>query len=414
MGTAQGNRKSLKTLVLILAGGTGEELSVLTRHRAKTAVPFGGRYRVIDFCLSNCVHSGLHEIAVLAQYSPKSLIDHIGMGKPWDLDRKTGGVYILQPTHNGEAANWYLGTADALYQNIDLIKNSKADTILVLSGDQIYVMDYQPLLRYHIEKGKAVTLAIKAVQASQRSRFGMVRRSRDGIVTAFREKPAASTFRFASLGIYAFRRDFLLDALGPGRTNIVFDVVMPVLKRGDVAGYAFDGYWEDIGSIESYYRSSLQLLRNRLLITDPDWPLFTMASELAPARCAAGSRVSDSIMADGCVVKGHVSGSIIFPGVTIEKGAVVRDSIVFSYSRIGRGARVTRAILDKFVVIGNEATVGGGGRVWAAPPGAREARRPHDETGGIAVLGRGARVSPGARVRAGMLVEPHAGIGGRR
>jgi len=404
----------LKTLVLILAGGTGAELSVLTRHRAKTAVPFGGRYRVIDFCLSNCVHSGLHEIAVLAQYSPKSLIDHIGMGKPWDLDRKTGGVYILQPTHNGEAATWYLGTADALYQNIDLIKNSRADTILVLSGDQIYVMDYQPLLRYHAEKGKAVTLAIKEVPASQRSRFGMVRRSRDGLLTAFREKPAASTFRFASLGIYVFRREFLLDALGLGKTNIVFDVVMPLLKRGDVAGYAFEGYWEDIGSIQSYYRSSLQLLRNRLLITDPDWPIFTRGSELPPARCADGSRVSNSIVADGCVVKGEVSGSILFPGVTIEKGAAVKDSIVFSYSRIGSRARVIRAILDKFVVIGNEARVGGEGRGGAAPSGGREMSRPHDETAGIAVLGRGARVSQGARVRAGTLVEPHASIGARR
>jgi len=404
----------LKTLVLILAGGTGEELSVLTRHRAKTAVPFGGRYRVIDFCLSNCVHSGLHEIAVLAQYSPKSLIDHIGMGKPWDLDRKTGGGYILQPTHNGEAATWYLGTADALFQNIDLIKNSKADTILVLSGDQIYVMDYRPLLGYHLEKGRAVTLAIKEVQASQRSRFGMVRRSRDGRITAFREKPAASTFRFASLGIYVFRRDFLIDALGPGKTNIVFDVVMPLLKCGDVAGYAFEGYWEDIGSIQSYYRSSLQLLRNRLLITDPDWPIFTKGNELPPARCADGSRVSDSIVADGCVVKGEVTGSILFPGVTVEKDAVVRDSIVFSYSRIGRGARVTRAILDKFVEIGGAATVGGGGRGRAAAPGARGAKRPQDETGGVAVLGRGARVSRGAGVRGGTLVEPHSRIGSRR
>lgn len=404
----------MKTLVLILAGGTGAELSVLTRHRAKTAVPFGGRYRVIDFCLSNCVHSDLHEIAVLAQYSPKSLIDHIGMGKPWDLDRKTGGVCILQPTHNGEAATWYLGTADALYQNIDLIRNSRADTILVLSGDQIYVMDYRPLLRYHAEKGKAVTLAIKEVQASQRSRFGMVRCSRDGRVTAFREKPAVSSFRFASLGIYAFRRDFLLDALGSGKTNIVFDVVIPLLKRGDVAGYAFGGYWEDIGSIRSYYRSSLQLLRNRLLITDPDWPIFTMGSELPPARCADGSRVSNSIVADGCIVRGEVSGSILFPGVTIEKGAAVRDSIVFSYSRIGSRARVTRAILDKFVVIGNEASVGGKGRGEAAAAGARETGHPHDETGGIAVLGRGARVSQGAGIRAGMLVEPHAHIGARR
>ncbi|MCX5752015.1 MAG: glucose-1-phosphate adenylyltransferase subunit GlgD [Candidatus Krumholzibacteria bacterium] len=403
----------MKALVLILAGGTGAELSVLTRHRAKTAVPFGGRYRVIDFCLSNCVHSGLHEIAVLAQYSPKSLIDHIGMGRPWDLDRKTGGVYILQPTHNGEAATWYLGTADALYQNIDLIKNSRADTILVLSGDQIYMMDYQPLLRHHIEKGKPVTLAIKEVQASERSRFGMVRCSREGLVTAFREKPAASTFRCASLGIYVFQRDFLLDALGPGKPSIVFDIVIPLLKRRGVAGYPFDGYWEDIGSIRSYYRSSLQLLRNRLLITDPDWPIFTMGSELPPARCADGSRVSDSIVADGCVVKGRVSGSILFPGVKIEKGASVKDSIVFSYSRIGRGARVTRAILDKFVVIGSEATVGGQGRGGAAA-GARGTKRSHDETGGIAVLGRGARVAQGAGVRAGTLVEPHACIGTRR
>jgi len=404
----------LKTLVLILAGGTGAELSVLTRHRAKTAVPFGGRYRVIDFCLSNCVHSELHEIAVLAQYSPKSLIDHIGMGRPWDLDRKTGGVYILQPTHNGEAATWYLGTADALYQNIDLIKNSKADTILVLSGDQIYVMDYRPLLTYHLEKGRAVTLAIKEVQASQRSRFGMVRCSRNGLVTAFREKPAASTFRFASLGIYVFQRDFLLDSLGIGKTNIVFDVVIPLLKRGDVAGYTFEGYWEDIGSIQSYYRSSLQLLRNRLLITDPDWPIFTMGSELPPARCADGSHVSDSIVADGCIVKGEVSGSILFPGVTIEKDASVRDSIVFSYSRIGSRARVTRAILDKFVVIGNGAMVGGDGQGEAASARARKTRRHHDETGGIAVLGRGARVSRGAWVRAGDLVEPHENIGARK
>jgi glucose-1-phosphate adenylyltransferase len=404
----------LKTLTLILAGGAGEELSVLTRHRAKTAVPFGGRYRVVDFCLSNCVHSDLHDIAVLAQYSPKSLIDHIGMGKPWDLDRRTGGVSVLLPTHSGEAANWYIGTADALYQNIDLIRNSRADTILVLSGDQIYVMDYRPLLRYHAEKGTAATLAIAEVQASRRSRFGMVRRSRDGIVTAFREKPAASTFRFASLGIYVFRRDFLLDVLAPGKWNIVFDVVMPLLKRNDVAGYVFEGYWEDIGSIESYYQSSLELLQNRRLITDPDWPIYTMGSGLPPARCAAGSRVSDSIIADGCIVRGSVSGSILFPGVTIERGASVRDSIVFSYSRVGVGARVTRAILDKFVLIGEEAVVGGAARASGKPASAGGMRRGAEGERNIAVLGRGARVTRGGRVPAGARVEPHERIGGRR
>jgi glucose-1-phosphate adenylyltransferase len=404
----------LKTLTLILAGGTGEELSVLTRHRAKTAVPFGGRYRVVDFCLSNCVHSGLHEIAVLAQYSPKSLIDHIGMGKPWDLDRRTGGVSVLLPSHSGEAANWYLGTADALYQNVDLIRNSRADTVLVLSGDQIYVMDYRPLLRYHTEKGKAVTLAIKEVQASQRARFGMVRCSRDGDVTAFREKPAASTFRFASLGIYVFRREFLLDALGPGRPNIVFDIVMPLLARNDVAGYVFEGYWEDIGSVESYYRSSLQLLKNRRLITDPDWPIFTMGSELPPARCGEGARVSNSIVGDGCIVRGSVSGSILFPGVTIERDASVRDSIVFSYSSVGNRARVTRAILDKFVTVGDGAVVGEAAGARGGASRAKGAARSRGGAGTIAVIGRGARVIKGGRVPAGALVEPHARAGGRR
>jgi glucose-1-phosphate adenylyltransferase len=397
----------LKILTLILAGGTGKELSVLTRHRAKTAVPFGGRYRIIDFCLSNCVHSDMHEIAILAQYSPKSLIDHIGMGKPWDLDRKSGGVYILQPTHNGEVAQWYLGTADALYQNIDLIRNSRAEMILVLSGDQVYVMDYRRMLEYHVARGTACTLAIKKVHPSQRSRFGMVRRSGDGLVTAFKEKPTESSFRFASLGIYLFRREFLLDTLEAGKRDIVFDIIMPLLMRGDVAGYEFRGYWEDIGSISSYYRASLQLLKDRLLITDPDWPIFTQGGGLPPARCADGSRVSNSIVADGCVVKGTVTGSILFPGVTVEKRAVVQDSIVFPFTRVGKGARVAKAILDKFVLVGEGAVIGGvRGSAAATRKKSSQGRQP-DSAADIAVVGRKSRIPQGVIVRAGTLVEPH-------
>lgn len=404
----------MKILALILAGGTGKELSVLTRYRAKTAVPFGGRYRVIDFCLSNCVHSGVHEIAILAQYSPKSLIDHIGMGKPWDLDRKSGGVYILQPTHNGEVAKWYLGTADALYQNIDLIRNSKADAILVLSGDQVYVMDYRPMIQYHLAHGTAVTLAIQKVQASQRSRFGMVRCSREGLVSAFREKPAASTFRFASLGIYLFRRDFLLDILGVDRADIVFDIIIPWLGEGEVAGYAFDGYWEDIGSIRSYYNASLQLLKNRSLITDPEWPIFTKGSELPPARCSESSGVTNSIIADGCIVKGEVRGSILFPGVTVESGALVEDSIVFSFSRIAKDASVKKAILDKFVVVGNGSTIGARSRRGTARGASASANESGRESGGITVIGRRARIAREAAVPGGMIIEPHARIGRRR
>lgn len=400
-----------KILALILAGGTGKELSVLTRYRAKTAVPFGGRYRVIDFCLSNCVHSGIHEIAILAQYSPKSLIDHIGMGKPWDLDRKSGGVYILQPTHNGEAAQWYLGTADALYQNIDLIRNSKADTILVLSGDQVYVMDYRPMIEYHVAQGTPVTLAMKKVQPSQRSRFGMVRCSREGLVTAFREKPTASTFRYASLGIYLFRRDFLLDNLGSHRADIVFNIIIPCLAQRQVAGYPFDGFWEDIGSIPTYYDASLRLLKGRPLITDPQWPIFTKESELPPARFSEESNVTNSIVADGCIVQGKVKGSILFPGVTVEKGAVVEDSIVFSFSRIARDARVTRSILDKFVVVGNGSRVGDGSARGLARERAASPADSRVGRSGICVLGRRAHIAAGAFVPRGMIVEPHVRVG---
>ena len=395
----------MKILALILAGGTGKELSVLTRQRAKSAVPFGGRYRVIDFCLSNCVHSGIVDIAILAQYSPKSLVDHIGTGKPWDLDRKTGGVTILQPTHNGEAAKWYLGTADALYQNVDLIRNSRADTILVLSGDQVYAMDYRRMAEHHAARGTAATIATKKVPASQRSRFGMVRCSRDGLVTAFREKPTASTFRSASLGIYVFRRDFLLDALGSERVDIVFDIIMPLIGRGQVAAYPFEGYWEDIGSVASYYRASMDLLARHALIADTERPVFTKESELPPARFSETSRTRDSLVADGCIIEGSVRGSILFPGATVDRGAVVEDSIVFSFSRVGEGAVVRRSILDKFVAVGAGASVGSG----------RRRKRAGSADAGVTVIGRKARVARGGRVTAGSVIEPHARIGkGRR
>ncbi len=397
----------MKILALILAGGTGTELSVLTRQRAKSAVPFGGRYRVIDFCLSNCVHSGVSDIAILAQYSPVSLIDHIGMGKPWDLDRRSGGVSILQPTHDGEAATWYLGTADALYQNIDLIRTSKSDTILVLSGDQVYTMDYRPLLEHHLAHGRDVTIVTKMVPASQRSRFGMVRCSRDGLVTAFREKPTSSSFRFASLGMYVFRRDFLLAALGADRVDIVFDIIMPAIKRRRVASYPFSGYWEDIGSIESFYRASLQLLDRRSLIIDSERPIFTRESNLPPARFAADARIVNAIVADGCIIAGAVRGSILFPGVIVERGAVVEDSIVFSFSRIGRRAAVRRSIVDKFVSVGEGARVGGPARAKARGPGGAE-------RSDIAVIGRKARIAPKGTVARGSIVEPHTTVGRRR
>lgn len=394
----------MKTLALILAGGTGDELTVLTRQRAKSALPFGGRYRVIDFCLSNCVHSGISDIAILAQYSPVSLIEHIGTGRPWDLDRRSGGIAILQPSHNGQAATWYLGTADALYQNMDLIVSWKSETILVLSGDQVYVMDYRPFIEDHLRRGCDVTIVTKEVPASQRSRFGMVLCNKDGLVTSFKEKPTSSDYKMASLGIYLFRRSFLLEALSEERVDIVFDILMPAIERRAVAAYPFSGYWEDIGSIASYYRASLQLLERRSLITDPDWPIFTSESNLPPARCTAEARISNSIIADGCNIAGIVRDSIIFPGVTVEKGAVVEKSIVFPHSRIGSCAFVGRSILDKYVSVGSGARVGEAGRT--------------DKQAGrlakIAVVGRKARIAARAELDCGSEVEPHAIVGRKR
>ena len=376
---------------MILAGGTGEGLSVLTRHRARTAVPFGGRYRVIDFCLSNAVHSGLADINILAQYNPKSLIEHIRMGKPWDLDRKHGGVTILQPSYRGEAAHWYLGTADALFQNVDIIRDSGCDLVLVLSGDQVYVADFGEIVAFHLSHGGPVTIACKKVSPRESSRFGMVRCGREGLVKKFREKPArALSGDRASLGIYLFDAKLLTGHLKENRTDIVFDMLIPLIEQGSVFAFPFESYWEDIGSIPAYYRASMKLLRGGSLTAKEGWPIYTRSHDLPPARFCAGSEVSGSIVACGSRIEGTVSGSILFPGATVEKGAVVQDSIVFSGSRVRRGAVVERTIIDKDVTIGTGARIG----------------RVTHPSGEITVIGKGASAANGISIGQGRIVEP--------
>ena len=376
---------------MILAGGTDESLSVLTRHRARTAVPFGGRYRVVDFCLSNCVHSGLTDINILAQYNPKSLIDHIRMGKPWDLDRKHGGVKILQPSYRGEAAHWYLGTADALYQNLDIIRNSGCDLVLVLSGDQVYIADYGELISYHLSHGGPVTIACKKVSQRESSRFGMVRCRKDGLVKKFREKPATSgAGDRASLGIYLFDARLLKGLLRESRTDIVFDMLLPLVDGGKVYAFPFEAYWEDIGSIAAYYRASMKLLGGASLISRHGWPVYTRGEDFPPARFCGGSEVVGSIVACGCRIEGRVRDSILFPGTVVEKDADVEGSIIFSRSKIRKGAVLRRSILDKDVTVGAEALIGGGS------PQSRE----------ITVIGKGASVRNGLSVGQGRIVEP--------
>jgi len=396
---------------MILAGGTGKELSVLTFDRAKTAIPFGGSYRIIDFPLSNCVHSGIDTIAILAQYSPRSLIDHIGMGKPWDLNRKSGGVYILQPTYYGQVAKWYRGTADAIYQNLDMIMNSNAELVLILSGDHVYKMDYREMAARHVQSGKPVTIALKEMKKGQRGRFGMAKCGADGTVLAFEEKPTSPRYNLASMGIYMFDREFLIRILDQSKVDMVFDIIIPLISRRRVGAYIFRGYWEDIGSISSYYNASRKLLRSSSMLLSKRWPIYTRGLDLSPAKFFPGSNVKESIVASGCLVEGNVERSILFPGVVVKAGAEVRDSIVFSYSVISRDAVVERSICDKFVNVGAGAKVGVGKLE-------RSERDPHMDRGiiqkggnDITVVGKRVRVRRGACIPRGVIVNPDSRIG---
>ena len=253
----------MKVLSFILAGGSGKELSVLTRHRAKTAIPFGGRYRIIDFCLSNCANSGVTDICILAQFNPKSLIKHIGMGKPWDLDRKNGGVYIMQPSFNGRVAEWYKGTGDAILQNIDLIRDSNADFVLILSGDQIYTMNYQSIVKHHLKSSKPITVVCKEIDPSRNQYLGRVKLSKKGNIVDFQEKPSSSSYKMASLGIYLFNRECLIKFLENNPLDLVFDILIPGVNDGMVTCYKFESFWEDISSLPVYYKTSMKLLKDR-------------------------------------------------------------------------------------------------------------------------------------------------------
>lgn len=395
---------------MILAGGTGVELSVLTFDRAKTAIPFGGRYRIIDFPLSNCVHSGIDTIAILAQYSPRSLIDHIGMGKPWDLNRKSGGVYILQPTHYGRVAKWYRGTADAIYQNMDMIMNSKADLVLILSGDHVYKMDYREMAKRHMESGKPVTIALKEMNRGKCGRFGMAKCNKDGTVLAFEEKPNSPRYNMASMGIYLFDREFLIKSLNHSRVDMVFDVIIPLIEKRKVGAYIFNGYWEDIGSISSYYHASMSLLRKKSLLLSKKWPIYTRSLELSPVKISLNSIVKESIIGSGCLVEGRVERSILFPGVVVRKGAEIRDSIIFSYSVISNDAVVEKTICDKHVHVGSGARIGVvkfSKKVLSSHIGKGTMQRSEN---GITVLGKRVRVRRGADIPGEVIVSPDCKI----
>ncbi len=353
-----------------MAGGAGSRLSVLTVKRAKPAVPFGGKYRIIDFPLSNCVNSGIFDVMVLVQYRPHSLVQHIGAGGPWDLNRDfTGGVRIYTPYRGRYGADWYLGTADAVQQNFTFIKQNKPDQVLILSGDHIYAMDYDALLTFHRDHQAEVTMASIRVSLSEASRFGILTTDRDYRVTRFVEKPADPPSDLANMGVYVFDTDVLDKVLWEDhlRPDSSHDFGKDILPRMIAAGrrvfaYPYTGYWVDVGTLDSYWRAHMDLLKDKppLNLNDRSWVIHTRTEERAPVRILAGAAVENSLLCDGCLLEAgaRVERSVLSPGVVVRAGAVIRESVILTDSEIGPNARIERAVLDKRVQVGEGARVG--------------------------------------------------------
>jgi len=391
----------MDVLTLILAGGEGSRLSVLGEKRAKPAVPFAGKYRIIDFALSNVVNSGLYKVAVLTQYRPHSLIHHIGIGEPWDLNRRwPNGIQVWQPYRGRSDQDWYRGTADALYQNRNFIADWGCDRLLVLSGDHVYKQDYRPLLGFHEDKGADLTVAVMDVPADEVHRFGIMSVGPDQEVTGFVEKPRHSTSTLASMGIYVFNTEFLLrhleeDARDPGSAHDFGRNIIPgMVASHRVYAYPFRGYWVDVGTIAAYWETNLALLDEHpgLDLNDPNWVIHTRSEERPPAKIKPPGEVHNALVSNGCVVYGTVVNSVLSPGVVVEPGAVVTESVVMNDTRIGAGARVDRCVLDKEIVVGAQARVGVGEE---NTPNERE---PRNLNVGVTVVGKRARIPAGVAI----------------
>lgn len=398
----------MSVVAMILAGGEGPALSVLTTLRSEAAVPFGGKYRIIDFSLSNCVNSGIFDVAVLTQYQPRSLNEHIGVGRPWDLDRSTGGVRLLQPYQStrGEKGAWQEGTADALRFNLDANRN--AEDVLILAGDHIYKMDYRPLLRLHHERGADVTLAVRSVPSFEAYRFGMVTADPDGRVVGFEEKPRRTSSTLASMGIYVFRREVLVNCLttGAGKKarDLGYDIIPALVRAAQVHTYAFKGYWADAGAVQAYYEANMALLAETpaLDLYDPEWPIYTRSEERPAVLLGAEARAQGNLLCDGCRIEGTVIRSIISAGVYVAPGATVRDSIVMANAVIDAGAEVDRAILDKRVQVEAGAKVGWGEAHTS------NLKHPDWLNTGLTLAGKDAVIPAGHTVGRNVVIHPKA------
>ena len=352
-------------IAMLLAGGQGSRLGVLTANVAKPAVAFGGKYRIIDFPLSNCINSGIDTVGVLTQYQPLRLNTHIGIGIPWDLDRNNGGVTILQPYEKSGGSEWYSGTANAIYQNMKYIDSYNPEYVLILSGDHIYKMDYEVMLDFHKQNNADVTIAVMPVPMEEASRFGIVVADEENRICEFQEKPAEPKSNLASMGIYIFSWKALKEALIANEDVENCDFGMHVIPycfdQGErIFAYEYNGYWKDVGTLGSYWESNMELidLIPVFNLYEEFWKIYTKSDRIPPQYIAKDAVVDKAIIGEGCEIYGEVHNSVIGCGVTIEKGAVVRDSIIMSSTTIGAGTTVDKSIIAEGVTVGKNCELG--------------------------------------------------------
>ncbi|MBI5301098.1 MAG: glucose-1-phosphate adenylyltransferase [Chloroflexi bacterium] len=396
-----------KILAVIMAGGAGTRLSVLSEERSKPAVPFAGKYRIIDFTLSNCVNSDIFDVDILTQYRPHSLNEHIGVGKPWDLDRASGGVRLLQPYQGRGSSSWYGGTADAVFQNLDYLRERRANHALILAGDHIYKMDYRGMLKFHQEKDADLTIGVMNVPLEETDRFGIMSVDADWRINAFFEKPKLrDKGTLASMGIYIFNTDILAERLAAGaREHADLDfgkhVIPSMIQDSRVYAYPFDGYWVDVGTIQSYWETTLALLEPNppLNLYDATWVIHTRSQEKPPVKIGPQGKIARSLVSNGCIVRGRVERSVLSPGVYVAPGAVVRDSIVMNDVWIGEGAALDQVIVDKQVVVGADTQLGAGNDM---KPNVAE---PSKLNTGITVVGKGARIPGGLSIGRNVVIQ---------
>ncbi len=387
-------------LALILAGGEGQRLSVLSEKRAKPAVPFAGKYRIVDFTLSNCVNSGIYNVALLTQYQPLSLVDHIGIGTPWEFDRSGRVVRVLQAyLTRDDGRDWYVGTADAVYQNLGYVEEQRAELVLILSGDQIYSMNYADMVEFHRNTQADVTLAVTHLPGDDLERFGTVTVNEAGQVIGFQEKVEKPMSNMVSMGVYLFKKDVLQKLLDKDSQNTTsnhdfgLNIIPGIVGKVGIFAYKFDGYWRDIGTVHAYWRTNKELLEmTPSPLFNPDWPIRTKEEERPPAIVSETANVINSLVSNGCVIEGRVEHSVLSPGVMVAEGAVVKNSIILNDSAIGQGSIVDYSILDKEVIVEAGCYIGFGDDFRA------NRREPETLNTGITLVGKRASIILGARI----------------